>query len=96
MRMQLLKKVQIICLLAAMVPNLAWRASDSQKPAGDRKKPPREAFEACNGKSEGASVEVTAPHGTLKATCRKMEDQLVAVPEGVPPPPKSGSNSTGQ
>jgi len=84
----IMKKVQIICLLAAIVPNLAWSASDSQKPSGERRKPPREAFEACKGKSEGTSVEVTTPHGTLKATCRKMDGQLVAVPEAAPPPPK--------
>jgi len=95
MRKNIIKKVQIICLLAAIVPNLAWSAADSQKPPGDRRKPPKEAFEACKGKSEGAAVEVTTTHGTLKATCKKMDSQLVAVPEGAPPPP-SGSNSSGQ
>lgn len=91
----IMKKVQIICLLATIVPNLSWSASDSQKPQGDRRKPPKEAFEACKGKSEGVAVEMTTPRGTLKATCKKMEGLLVAVPEGAPPPP-SGSNSSGQ
>ena len=94
MRKYILKKVMMVCLLAAIVPNLAWSASDSQKPPGDRRKPPKEAFEACKGKSEGTAVEVTTPHGTLKATCKKMEGLLVAVPEGAPPPPDS--NSIGQ
>jgi hypothetical protein len=84
----IIKKFQIICLLVAIVPNLAWSASDSQKPPGDRRKPPKEAFEACKGKSEGASVEVITPRGTLKATCKKIDGQLVAFPEGAPPPPQ--------
>ena len=91
----IIKKVQIICLLAAIVPNLVWSASDSQKPQGDRRKPPKEAFEACKGKSEGTAVEVITPHGKLKAICKKMDGQLVAVPEGALSPP-SGSNSSGQ
>ncbi len=89
----IIKKVLMVCLLAVIVPNLAWSASDSQRPAGDHRKPPREAYEACKGRSEGGAVEVSTPHGKLKATCRKMEGQLVAVPEGAPPPP---SNSSGQ
>ena len=91
MRKNFLKKLLIICLLAAIVPNLVWSASDSQKPSGDRRKPPKEAFEACKGKSEGAAVEMTTPHGTLKATCKNMEGKLVAVPEGAPPLPDSSS-----
>jgi len=84
----ILNKLLIVCLLAAIVPNLVWSASDSQKPPGDLRKPPKEAFEACKGKSEGTAVEMTTPHGTLKATCKKMEGQLVAVPERAPPPPQ--------
>lgn len=39
---------------------------------------PQEAIEACKGKSEGATVEITTPRGDkIKATCK-----LVAVPEG--------------
>lgn len=87
MRKNIIKKIQILCLFAAIVPNLAWSASDSQKPPGDRRKPPKEAFEACKGKNEGTAVEVITPHGKLKAICRKIEGQLVAVPEGAPPPP---------
>ena len=91
----IMKKIQIICLLSAIVPNVAWAAYDSQNPPGDRSQPPKEAFEACKGKSEGVAVEVTTPHGKLKATCKKIEGQLVAVPEGALPPP-SGTNSSGQ
>ena len=96
MRNRIMKKVEILCLLMVMVPNLVWAAGDSWRPPRDGRKPPQEAFDACKGKSEGASVEVTTPHGKLKATCKLMECQLVAIPEGMPPPPQSGPNSACQ
>jgi hypothetical protein len=44
---------------------------------------PPEAIEACKEKSEGTSVEIATPRGDkLKATCKQMDGQLVAVPEG--------------
>ncbi len=45
------------------------------------KGPPPEAYEACKEKSEGATVEMTTPRGdTIKATCKLINGQLVAVP----------------
>lgn len=56
--------------------------SANSKPPRDGK-PPKEAFEACVDKSEGEVVEIETPHGhQLEATCKLMEDQLVAVPKG--------------
>ena len=48
---------------------------------GERRPPP-EAFEACVDKSEGDSVTIETRRGdTLSATCKMMNDSLVAVPE---------------
>lgn len=55
--------------------------------------PPPEAYAACKGKAEGASVTLTMPDGkTLTGTCRTMNGTLVAMPAGGPggaggPPP---------
>jgi len=55
--------------------------------------PPPEAYAACQGKAEGASVTLTLPDGkTLEGTCRTMNGALVAMPAGHPggaggPPP---------
>ena len=57
--------------------------------------PPPEAYAACQGKAEGASVTLTMPDGkTLAGTCRTMDGTLVAMPAGGPggagsPPPPS-------
>jgi len=84
---QIIKKTQILCLLAVMAPGLVLAAGETRKPpAGGR--PPQEAIDACKGKSEGTSVEFTTPRGTLKGTCKSMNGQLVAVPEGGAPPPR--------
>ncbi|QFT56432.1 hypothetical protein [Microbulbifer sp. THAF38] len=46
------------------------------------RKPPQEAFDACNGKSEGDACTVETPRGTLEGTCRKppQEEQILCVP----------------
>ncbi|WP_020414479.1 hypothetical protein ACJJIP_01865 [Microbulbifer sp. VTAC004] len=46
------------------------------------RKPPQEAFDACNEMSEGDSCTVETPRGTLEGTCRipPREEQLVCVP----------------
>jgi hypothetical protein len=71
-------------LLVASLP--AW---GSVMP-GERqeRRPPQEAYTACLGKHEGDAVTVTTPRGeTLTAFCRKLDGQLVAMPEKMPPPP---------
>jgi hypothetical protein len=70
-----------------MVPASVW-ASFGPPESGDRREPPQAAFDACKGKSEGSTVEMVTPNGgTIKAICKMFKDQLVAVPEGAPPPP---------
>ena len=47
---------------------------------------PAATTRACEGKQVGDSVEFTGRRGeTLKATCKEMNGQLAAVPEGGPP-----------
>ncbi len=56
-------------------------------------KPPAEAIEACKDMNEGAEIEITTPRGDkLKAVCRKIDNQLVAVPEGAFRGPDGGGN----
>lgn len=46
-------------------------------------KPPKEAIEACENKSEGEQVSFTTKRGhELSGTCKLMEEMMVAVPEG--------------
>ena len=71
-----------LLLLIGSVSAVVW-AMDG--PAGRRGPmgPPPEAIEACKDKSEGAAVEFTNRRGEkVAATCKKINDQLVAVPEG--------------
>lgn len=80
-----MKRAGVLGMFAAMVSVPVW-ASMEQPGPGDRREPPQEAFDACKGKDEGSTVEMTTPNGsTIKATCKRFKDQLVAVPEGAPP-----------
>lgn len=88
MHRHIFKKAQMLCLLVVMVPGLVLAAEETRKPSGGRGKPPQEAIDACNGKSEGTTVEFTSPRGTVKGTCKSMNGQMVAVPEGGAPPPR--------
>lgn len=55
---------------------------------GDR--PPQEALDACTGQSQGATCQMTTPHGQLSGSCALIQQQLACVPEGGPPgPPRS-------
>lgn len=92
MKLQNRSKLLPILMCVTMIPCVAVAATNTGRPPG---KPPQEAFDACKGKSEGTSVEVTTPRGTLKATCKSMQGQMVAVPANGAPPPQN-SNSNGQ
>ncbi len=49
-----------------------------------RQGPPPQAIEACEGKSVGDSVTFKGRRGeALEATCKEIEGQLAAVPEGM-------------
>jgi len=44
---------------------------------------PPEAIEACKDKNEGDKVEITNSRmEKMKATCKQIDGQLIAVPEG--------------
>ena len=59
----------------------SW-AFDGPQGRGGRTPPP-EAIEACKDKKEGETVEITIPQGEkIKATCKDINGQLAAVPEG--------------
>ncbi|RAR85307.1 hypothetical protein AX018_100690 [Paracidovorax anthurii] len=73
-------------LLAAA---LAAPLASAQQPPHDGHQPPPpppEAYTACQGQTEGATVTLTMPDGkTLQGTCRTMNGSLVAMPAGGPP-----------
>ena len=56
-------------------------------PGGMR--PPQEAYDACSGRSEGASCSVSFRGSTLAGTCRQdRERALVCFPAQMPEPPR--------
>ena len=77
---------KVIIALTSLV--LAFSATQAFASGQERGKPPAEAFEACEGKSEGDTVSITSPKGdSVEATCKTMRggDDLVAMPAGGPP-----------
>ena len=84
------KMTAVVLVAAGTIP---VSAHANYGPGGGRppQGPPPEAFAACKEKSEGDAVTITTPRGdTIKATCRKVDGQLAAVPEGMPRGPKGG------
>ncbi len=76
------KTIISLIVLVSLVPVASW-AYGNNGAGKKRNGPPPEAFEACEGKEAGDSVEFTGRRGeTLTATCEEQNDQLVAVPEG--------------
>ena len=80
------RRAQAFAALAAVLaatstaPALAQAQGRQGPPA-----PPPEAYAACKGKTEGASVTLTMPDGkSLAGTCRTMDGTLVAMPAGGP------------
>jgi hypothetical protein len=56
------------------------QAEERRKPQGRMKSPP-EAIAACQGKSEGATVQFTTSRGeTLNGVCKDFEGILTAMP----------------
>lgn len=86
-------------LLIGSVSAEVW-AFDGPPGRKGRMGPPPEAVEACKDKTDGAAVEFINRRGdTVKATCKQIEGQLVAVPEGGFRGPKgmpSGGTQGGQ
>lgn len=78
-----MKIIVSLFVLLSLVPVTGWAYGDSDSKR--RKGPPQEAFEACEGKDAGDTVEFAGRRGeTITATCEERDDQLVAVPEGRP------------
>lgn len=85
-----------VIAVSGLFQTAAFGSDGTQQGRPDRRGPPPEAIDACKEKSEGAAVEITTPHGdTIKATCKKIKGQLVAVPEGGPPGPGNGEPPEG-
>lgn len=92
------------CLLALLLAGVVNPVSSWASSAGNigprgmerRMGPPPEAVDACSGKSEGTTVEFTTRRGDkITGVCRKIDDTLAAVPEGMgsgPPPRPSSAN----
>ena len=81
--------------LTGIVTAPAWASSGTHGHNGS-KGPPQEAIDACKEKTEGATVEITTPRGdTIKATCKQINGQLVAVPDGGFPGPGNGEPPNG-
>lgn len=90
MKKRTIAAMAALLALTGTVTAQAWASFRSQGSLGS-KGPPQEAIDACKEKSEGAAVEITTPRGdTIKATCKQIKGQLVAVPEGGPPGPGNG------
>ncbi|WCM86793.1 hypothetical protein [Acidovorax sp. NCPPB 3576] len=80
-----------LCLGLSLTALAASNALAQGGPNGQPPGPPPEAYTACKGQTEGASVTLTMPDGkTLPGTCRTMNGTLVAMPAGGPPPGAGG------
>ena len=77
-------------LLFATLACLPFAHAQSGPPQGHRKPPP-EAFTACQGKSKAADCTVTFHDKTLEGIC-VLEDQaaLFCMPHDMPAPPAGG------
>lgn len=82
MKRNLIGAVMSLILLFVSALVSVW-AMDGPPGSGGKMGPPPETIEACKDKAEGTAVEITTPRGDkIKATCKQVNDQLVAVPEG--------------
>ena len=72
-----------VMVVLATISAVPACASSNRGGRDGRQGPPPEAIEACEGKSEGDSVTFSGRRGdSVTATCKLVDDQLVAVPEG--------------
>ena len=90
-----LTSLAVLIAMTMLVAVTSWGSGRPQEPPG-RKGPPQEAIDACKDKSDGATVEIATPRGdTIKATCKQINGQLVAVPERGFTGPGSGAPAKG-
>jgi hypothetical protein len=92
-----LKRLVSLWAVALLVTNPVWANSGPKERAG-RQEPPQEAIDACKEKSAGETVEIVTPRGdTIKAICRQINGQLVAVPgKGFPGSGSGGPSPAGE
>ncbi|MDT0594998.1 hypothetical protein [Glaciecola petra] len=80
---QLLSKTTLISVVS-LAFTLNVYAFEGPRPH-EKRKPPKEAYEACVNKEEGEIVTIETPRGDLiNATCIILEEELVARPEKRP------------
>lgn len=73
-----------ILSLLCLIPLLSYAEVSGREKR--RQGPPPEAIAACSGKSVGDTVSFTGRRGeALSATCKEIQGQIVAVPEGMQP-----------
>ena len=71
----------VLLAVLLIVPGTSW-AFEGSEGDGRRELPP-EAIDVCKDKSAGTEVEISTPRGEkIKATCKQIDGQIVAVPEG--------------
>ena len=82
-----MKKIIIFIVMFGLCAATAFGAdTDQQRSRGRHQGPPPEAYEACEGKSEGDTAEFVSPHGdTVTGTCEQEGDRLVLRPDNPPP-----------
>jgi hypothetical protein len=96
MKRNSMKTMAAMLVATGILTVSAWASYGASEHAG-AKGPPPEALEACSEKSEGTAVEMATPKGeVIKATCKMVNDNLVAVPEGGFPPPGSPPEGAGE
>ncbi|GEA09821.1 hypothetical protein [Alteromonas sp. KUL49] len=80
------KNTVIALLVMGLIGSTQALANDrDERRGGDRRGPPPEAIEACEGKEEGESVTFETRRGdTIEATCQTIEEQFAAVPNDHP------------
>lgn len=80
------ERIAVIATLATLLFTPISGCAADGKREDRRPGPPPEAIKACEGKSVGDSVTFTGRRGeSLKATCKEIEGQMAAVPEGMGP-----------
>ena len=76
--------ILVVLTLTPIVTLACSKSDESRRPQGPPGPPP-EAIKACEGKKAGDTTTFTGRRGeTLTATCKDIEGQLAAVPEGGP------------
>ncbi|MFT5700158.1 MAG: hypothetical protein ACI8ZB_003029 [Desulforhopalus sp.] len=79
------KRVTVMIMITMMtaLTSLTACAAGGGQGGGQQGGPPPEAYTACEGKTEGATISIKSPQGdTVSATCTMLDGKLAAVPEG--------------